>query len=382
MNRRRFLVLTGGGVVLAATAGAGAFVATRDPAIARQPWQQAGSLYSEPRMRALSYAVLAPSPHNRQSWTVRLQGEDEVIVGYDVERGLPQTDPFDRQLTIGMGCFLELLEMAANADGWRLETSLFPDGSSPQKLDNRPVARIRFLRDANIAADPLFDHVLDRRTNRLAYDVERPVPQAALERVIAAARSVEISGGTADMNDVERLRAITHDAMAVETDTPAPHMESVALFRIGKREINANPDGISLGGPMMEILSLLGLMSREASIDPTSQTFKQARDMILAPLHTSMGFVWLVTGENSRESQIAAGRDWLRMQLACTAEGLAFQPNSQPLQEYPEMASLYEAAHDALAPDGGTVQMLSRIGYAGDVPPSPRWPLESRILAT
>ena len=380
MNRRRFLLLAGGGVVVAATAGAGAFVATREPTIARQPWSLAGSHYSEPRMRALSYAILAPSPHNRQSWTARLEGEDEIVVGFDTERALPQTDPFDRQLTIGMGCFLELLEMAANADGYRLETGLFPQGSDAEKLDGRPVARIRFVRDDTARPDPLFAHVLNRRTNRLAHDLDRPVPQAALDRIIAAAGTVA-GGGTADTQDVARLRQITHDAMAVETDTPAPHKESVELFRIGKREINANPDGISLGGPMMETLALLGMMSREASIDPTSQTFRQARQMILAPLLTSMGFVWLVTGDNSREDQIDAGRDWLRMQLACTSEGLAFQPTSQALQEYPEMEEIYEAVHAELAPDGGTVQMLSRIGYANDVPPAARWPLEARMPA-
>jgi hypothetical protein len=44
------------------------------------------------------------------------------------------------------------------------------------------------------------------------------------------------------------------------------------------------------------------------------------------------------------------------------------------------MADLYAAIHDRLAPDGGTVQMLGRIGYGPTVGPSPRWPLETRIL--
>lgn len=102
---------------------------------------------------------------------------------------------------------------------------------------------------------------------------------------------------------------------------------------------------------------------------------------MLEPLRTSTGFVWSVTQDNDRPAQIAAGRDWLRINLAATSIGLAFHPNSQLLQEYPEMAALYKEVHQRLAPSGGTVQMLSRIGYAAPVGPTPRWPLETRIVA-
>jgi hypothetical protein len=93
-----------------------------------------------------------------------------------------------------------------------------------------------------------------------------------------------------------------------------------------------------------------------------------------------MGHVWLVTGTNSRRDQIAAGADWLRVNLAATSLGLGTQPLSQALQEYPEMSVLRMNVHSRLAPEGGTVQMLARIGYGPDVPPSPRWPLEAKIV--
>jgi hypothetical protein len=44
------------------------------------------------------------------------------------------------------------------------------------------------------------------------------------------------------------------------------------------------------------------------------------------------------------------------------------------------MAGPYRQVHERLAPDGGTVQMLARIGYGPIVGASPRWPLESRIV--
>jgi hypothetical protein len=168
-------------------------------------------------------------------------------------------------------------------------------------------------------------------------------------------------------------------ATASGSTVPRTFKESVDLFRIGRREVDANPDGIDFTGPVFETLRLTGLFSREAALDPASIAFRSGRDAVLANTDTAMGHVWLVTEGTGRADQIAAGADWLRVNLAATGLGLGFQPLSQALQEFPEMAALHAEAHRRLAPEGGTVQMLSRIGYGPSVGPSPRWPLETRI---
>ena len=115
-TRRSMLKLVGGGVVLAAV-GAGGFVAANGPSrSARAPWREAGQ-ETEFRRRALSYAILAPNPHNRQPWLVRLDGDDALTLYCDLDRRLPATDPYDRQIVIGHGAFLELLALAAAEDG-------------------------------------------------------------------------------------------------------------------------------------------------------------------------------------------------------------------------------------------------------------------------
>lgn len=127
LSRRKSLALVGGGVVLAAAVPVGGFLVTRTPTEALNPWNLAGK-HEDPRMRALSYALLAPNPHNRQPWEVELRGEDSLTVYRDKNRDLPVTDPFARQLTIGMGCFLELMDLAAAEEGIDVETELFPKG--------------------------------------------------------------------------------------------------------------------------------------------------------------------------------------------------------------------------------------------------------------
>jgi hypothetical protein len=382
MNRRNFLLVAGGGIILAATASAGAFVVTRTPEAALRPWSLAGtSLYDEPRRRALSFAVLAPNPHNRQPWLVDLSVADELTLYVDTDRMLPHTDPFNRQITIGLGCFLELLRMAAADDDYRAEIELFPQGSNPERLDERPVAHVRFVADANVAPDPLFAHVFERRSLKEPYDLARPVPQGHLEAIRAvAANGMQVGvSGTAD--EVEALRALTIKALEIEIDNPRTYGESVDLIRLGKAEIEANPDGIDFGGPLFDSITALGLFSREAARDQSSTIFSEGKRVVIANASCAMAHVWLVSPGNSRAEQIAAGRDWVRVNLAATGLGVGIHPLSQALQEFPEMGDVYAQVHGRLAPNGGTVQMFARLGYAAPASPSPRWPIEAKIIA-
>ena len=376
LSRRRTLALIGGGVILAATASLGA-IATRLPRTAGLPWAMAGQ-GEDARQRALSYALLAPNPHNRQPWLVDLRTEGEVTLYVDTAKLLPHTDPFNRQITIGLGCFLELMRMAASHDGQRVTITPFPEGHDDRALDARPVARAVFMADASVTPDPLFAHVMARRSNKEPYDLARPLPADALAK-LAVAKTTRF-GGTIDAGEVANWRAFTREALRIEIETPHTYKESVDLFRIGRAEVDANPDGIDFTGPLFEVLGATGLMTRESVLDTSSQAYKAGLDAVYANADTAMGHVWLVTEGNSRPDQIATGADWLRVNLAATGAGVAFQPLSQALQEYPEMAKLYADLHAKLAPGGGTVQMLARIGYGPEVAPSPRWPLEAKIL--
>lgn len=379
LSRRKALALIGGGVVVAASAGVGLAV-TRDPRTALLPWEAAGT-YDEVRRRALSWALLAPNPHNRQPWLADLSTEGEVTLHVDTDRLLPHTDPYNRQITIGLGCFLEIMRMAAAEDGYRVDLTLFPDGENPAGLDDRPVARAVFVADASVVRDPLFAQVPHRRTTKEPYDTGRPVPAEALTRIAAAAIATGIDA-TNDPARVQVMRDLSTRAFEIEFATHRTLKESVDLFRIGAREVDANPDGIDFSGPVFETLRMTGLFTREAALDPDSIPARSAIDMVTANMQTGMAHLWQVTPGNSRAEQIVAGQDWVRLNLAATALGLGIQPLSQALQEFPEMSGLYREVHEMLAPGGGTVQMWARLGYGPSVPPSPRWPLDAKIVET
>ncbi|UOA27945.1 twin-arginine translocation pathway signal protein [Pseudosulfitobacter sp. DSM 107133] len=364
LTRRQTLSLIGGGTILAATAAGAGFVSTRTPTRALQPWQQAGR-YDDVRLNALSFALLAPNPHNLQPWQVALEGDDALLLHRDPTRHLPETDPFDRQITIGLGCFLEQMVLAAGAAGYAVDLTLFPQGP------DGPVAHAVF--GAGGAADPLAAHILARRSCKEPFE-DKAVP-APLARQLEAYADIYT-----DAPSVQALTSLTWDAWLVEAMTPRTMQESVDLMRFGKAEINANPDGIDLGGPFLESLMLLGVVSRKVQADPASTGFKQGIELYRAMLQATPAYAVLTSPTNTRTDQIDAGRRWLRLNLAVTGLGLSLHPVSQALQEYPEMADHYATAHNLLAPQGHTVQMLGRLGYGPSRAPSPRWPLETKLI--
>ncbi|GAB5390246.1 MAG: nitroreductase family protein [Alphaproteobacteria bacterium] len=353
--------------MLAAGAGAAGFALTRTPKTALAPWKAAGGS-DDPRLNALSWSILAPNPHNRQPWQAELVGDQELRIHRDKSLNLPETDPFDRQLTIGMGCFLEVLRMAAAEQGYALEQRLYPDG------EDGAVAHVSFAEGGR--KDPLFAQVLKRHTNRQPYEARLPDDEAL------AALAKECTGLITDTEAVAELRDLTWKAMQIEMQTHRTHMESVNLMRFGKAEINANPDGISLRGPMLEALMAAGMLTRDGQADPATDEYKQTADFLRTSMDASPAYCQITTDANTRSDQIEAGRQWVRLHLVATEHDIAMQPLSQALQEYPEQSELYQQVHQKLAPNGGTVQMLGRFGYGPRIGPSPRWPIESRILTS
>ena len=377
-TRRGVLKLVGGGCVLAAV-GAGGFVAANGPSrSARAPWREAGQ-ETEFRRRALSYAILAPNPHNRQPWLVRLDGDDALTLYCDLDRRLPATDPYDRQIVIGHGAFLELLALAAAEDGYGTEVTLFPGGEDMATLDARPVASVRFV-PGGAEPDPLFAHVLARRSNKELYEA-RDVEAEKLATMMQAGSDFGVSATTIGNTPMaETLRDLTWRAHQMEMNTPATNQESVDLMRIGAKEVAANPDGIELEGPFIAAGKLIGMVNRETLADQTSAGFQQGLNMFEALAMSARGFAWLTNGNQTRTDQINAGRAYARMNLTATSLGVSIHPWSQSLQEYPEMADLYDEVHNLIG-GGQRLQMLVRVGYAKPIMATPRWPMETHLIA-
>jgi hypothetical protein len=388
MQRRHFIRVLGGGVVFAAGAGtAGCSASMPDDAVAA--WRGPGD---EPDLRRwiLGWAILAPHSHNLQSWVVDLSLPGQMTLYCDPQRLLPQTDPLARQIMMSHGTFVELLDIAARERGQRAEITLFPEGPfDPSKADARPVARVRLQPDPGAARDPLFAQIAQRHTNRQPYDMGKPVSLAAWQAIADAAAGVDAGAGlrfghTADPAALPVHRAIARKGWRIEMTTPAAILESYHWLRVGPGEVSRHRDGLSLLDPKVVWLDRLGLFDRTRAPAPddfaTTSQIKQFDELIEA----TPAFMWIVSDDNQRATQVRAGRAYVRAQLAATAHGVAMHPLQQALQEYPEQAQPYSQIRRLLGADSGarTVQMWARVGHAPPVDPAPRRGVQAQLRPT
>lgn len=380
-GRRRFVRLVGGGVVMTAATvampGCAGGPGTA-PGVAVRPEDAA-----DPRRWALAHAQWAPSHLNLQPWLADLRREGEIVVHCDRRRRLPAGDATDRQLFIGCGGFLELLEMALRRRGLDVATLLLPDGDSDVLTDGRPLAVLRLRAAAKPAHEPLFEQVTSRRTNRSAYEVDHPMGEDVLAGLRASASRALVEAGSANGGERrEALRLIARSAWAIETGTSRVWRETAGQLRVGSDEAATRGDGIVLSG-FAALARAAGVFDRRALVDAGSGVHRRLLEDGFRQADTATAWIWLVTPGNGREQQLEAGRAHLRLHLEATARGVALQPMTQSLQDYPEMASLRRTLHDVLMldPERLTVQMLSRVGYSVPAGPSVRRPLSTLLMS-
>lgn len=381
MVSRRNLILGVGGTLALVGAGA-AWRVMRVPQKAGQPWAEAGREELDPRLDAFRHAILAPNPHNMQPWRIRLVGTDQAEISCDLARRLPHTDPFDRQIVIGFGCFIELAAIAASRRALQLEVEAFPEGADENRLDARPIARLRFVPSPGLPADPLAGFIRDRRSAKVPFDLARPVPAESLAALETVGSDLIRFDYSRTATETQALIAMATAALEREMRTPHTLRESIDVLRVGAHEIDANPDGIPLRGPFFEALSVLGADKvRADAMDVQSATTTRQIARYRQVFAQTPGFVWLTGRGNTRAHQLDAGRRYLRLNLLTTKLGLGLHPISQALQEYPEMAAHFaEARRLCRVETGETLQMLARLGYAEAVMPTPRWPLEAKLI--
>jgi hypothetical protein len=383
MNRRTFIRIVGGGVIFSATAGLTA-CSREMPPEAIAAWQGPKQEADE-RKWILSYAILAPHSHNLQSWLVDLRTPNEIMVYCDLTRLLPETDPYYRQIMMSHGTFLELIDIATRERGIRADIELFPQGEfGPEKIDKRPVARIRFAKDSNVVKDLLFDQILKRHTNREAYDMSKAIPADAIQNLVDCIKPYPIRFGFVGLDQpdaIEKHRAIAAEAWRIELTTPAKILETYRVLRVGAKEIATYRDGISINDPFLSLLVRLGLFDRSKAPKPDDSAIVDQIENFNKNLESTAGFLWIITEGNGRIAQVNAGRAYVRVQLAGTAHGISMQPIQQALQEYPEQQGPYREIHNLLdAPSPRyTVQMWARLGYGPKIELAPRRGLEAHI---
>ncbi len=386
MHRRTTLKLLGLGAATLAIAPTTAGCETAAPA-AFAPWSGPPPDVTDVRLRALSYASLAPNAHNTQPWLVALK-EDSIDLFVDGARLLPETDPPYRQTHVSQGTFLELLVIALAEEGIASDVIYFPEGEyGNDVLRALPVARVT-LKKEPVAKDPLFSAITARRSNKRVYDSGRPLSTEQMQALSRAPREGDASVRIISAADaLGRLTAICTEAMAVEVTAVARNTETAHWFRFNEQETEQKRDGFGMSqtgrGAITRWFAEHFLLDRAGAADPNGAFAKGAIDATREQAGSAAAFGVLFTGANTRRAQVIAGRAYARVALSAASLGLAMHPLSQALEEYADMTKTKARVEREVGlPPGATVQMLFRLGHAEPTPHTPRRDVRAIVRPT
>lgn len=346
-----------------------------------KPWDKSyHQQFDDPRIQVIAHGLLAPNAHNMQSWKVQLSEENnqEFTLFVETQRLLPETDPLSRQITVSQGTFLELLRIAAAKLGYQARITLFPEGEYDEKgsvesLNNYSVARI-LLEPGQPQRSPFYDAIFRRVTTRTPY-LDEPLSEENIQQLkrlnADTTLTLEIFQNG---EDLRKLKELARQGVKVESTLPATMRETNEVLRMNEYQKNEHRYGITLDSQglsntehfFVQSLGTLFPLDEESS-------GKYWRRSELQRIEHTPAYALIISRGNSRTAQVQAGMLYSRFQLAGTVIGLSMQPTSQVLQEFPEMAELYQEVHQSYAENGQTIQMMVRLGESAyEVEHSPR----------
>lgn len=339
-----------------------------------EPWMFPAD-ETRPEMIAAAAAIIAASPHNTQPWLLSVTPA-QIDVWAANERSLGAMDPTRREMHIGLGCAVENLAIAARQHGRDADVAWMPSADDPQH-----VARIA-LSPADPVADPLYDVIALRHTNRGRYLDEPAPPELELE----LARLIDDASVALRFfaSDAARRSFATHTIAATEAIVADTEMSEAShhWYRHTAAEIDEHRNGITVDtlglGATTRVLA-------KSQAYPSAETAGEYWLAATRTTHTTAGaFCLLATPDRSdRVMQLRCGRVYQRMHLWATSVGLAMHPLNQMAERQDREAQLdleptFTEILDELVADATMgAQMLFRVGYPwDDAVSSPRMPID------
>jgi hypothetical protein len=216
-----------------------------------------------------------------------------------------------------------------------------------------------------VSQPPLYNYLFQPDTNRGPYTSDKlsPVQLKGLQSInnISGLKMNIVQ----DAGNMKVLGDYAEKAAVIEAGVDSVMQESARIFRANEREKNQFRDGFSVEGQgtsgiMRHILQ--GAVTLFPSLNEGKAASKQFINSTTASVKSTPAYVLIISNDNSRVSQIRSGMLYSRLTLTAHLQGLAMQPLSQVLEEYPEMSRLYSGIHREYAAPGQTIQMLARVG--------------------
>ena len=326
MNRRSFLKTSG--AILVAVVGGGVYraidqgVFASGQGIAYEPWKNWRDGTTSPE-RIVRAGILAANPHNSQPWHFRI-GEQTVDLYADYSRQIGVIDPLRREMHIGLGCAVENMILATQAEGFDVQLSLLPDSKYPDH-----VAHLA-LTPAQAQGSDLFAVIPSRHTNRGPYDLSKSVGSDVLDSFATLSddetvRILWFAGSAAR----DRFGKVAIAASEVLIADEQQSRDSSRWWRQGWSDVQTYHDGITIDAQAFDTLtSVFAKMLPDLTRQQNDAIFvKNVRDVYVATAPV-FGLI-AVRDQDDNAQRMRCGQLWQRMHLWATLHELAMQPLNQ-----------------------------------------------------
>ena len=367
ISRRSLLTGAGASLVLVAGGGVwravdqGVFSAGEGPAY--EPWQTWRTDEPKGILKLVRAAVLASNAHNAQPWLFHVT-DSAIDVFADHQRNIGTVDPFLREMYISVGCALENLSLAAEANGYTPTLTLMPNDA-----DSKHAAHFAFAQSP-AKSSPLYDAIPRRHTNRDAYDIAKSVSSDTL--LACGALNTDSDAKVfwyVKPDERQRFGDITIAATEAFIADAGQSGDSHKWFRHDWSDLQQKRDGLTYDAVgLSPLITVLAKMLPEQSGKSNDQGWLKLTREQQIPTANAFGLIAVRDRLDNRQ-RLRVGRLWQRMHLWATTQGLAMNPLNQMVERLEREKQLKIEPHfgrevDALVSDSSWQALFPfRMGY-------------------
>jgi hypothetical protein len=319
--------------------------------------------------KILQYSSLAGSSHNSQPWKVEVFPNDSIIVFADTSRLLKVVDPKGTELFISMGAFVENIDIAANALGYKTEITLHEPGINSVM----PAASVKLVK-TNLPQKPENLKALELRTTlRIPFDT-MAIKNIDREKLVSLAPGnlIFVPSNSPDGSFIAKKELEAYTIQAYQKDAQD---ELASWMRFSNKDVNSKRDGLTPAG--MGIKGIGGFVVRNfmKPEDSKKESFvKSGIDKTQKQVENCGGWIIISTEKDNVSDWIKVGRIYERLNIQCRSINLGFHPMNQII----EVPEIEQQVNNELV-QGRKIRFVARIGYVNEYPApvSKRRPVES-----
>ena len=356
MNRKRFISIAGGTILLVGTTS---YLLSDKSNLVRadlKPTDDKNKTIKLDEKEILFLASLAPSGHNTQPWFVQYLEPYHWIIGNNKSKWLPAVDLTQRETILSIGAFIQNLEYAAGSFGyicdWNLlattnqdegvmELKLIKEGSKNAfdlaKIKNRRTVRSNFLSDVLKPED--IKYLVNSEPEFIHY-----LPNTSKESQFINEQTIKAN----------RLQAYRNPAQ----------QELADWIRFSSKDAEKYRDGLTTGS--MEIKGISGWVVRNSygKDNVMKNDFRERGiDQIKKEVSESAGWILVTSKDNSVATLLETGRRMQRLFLKVRDRSIAIHPMTQILEESSTRRMLNQSLGIS-----ENIQFILRVGYVKEYP--------------